>query len=217
MARPREFDEEAALTAAIGCFWARGYEATSTRDLADAMGIAGKSLYNTFGDKHELFRQALERYLQGFDVRISRFEGRMPPQQAIRAFFDEVVEQTLSDPGCKGCMLVNSAIEVAPHDPDLRQVVAKSLAKVEAFFRRCVAAGQQSGTIPTVQTADDLARHLLAVLLGLRVLARSGPERALLESILRPTFSLLGEAPSGRRRQHRRTLKHGQAAAARDV
>jgi TetR/AcrR family transcriptional repressor of nem operon len=194
MARPREFDEEAALTAAIGCFWARGYEATSTRDLADAMGIAGKSLYNAFGDKHGLFRQALERYLQGFDVRVSRFEGRMPPRQAIRAFFDDVVEQTLSDPDWKGCMLVNSALEVAPHDPDLREVVAEGLVKVEAFFRRCVAAGQQSGTIPAVQTADDLARHLLAVLLGLRVLARSGPERTLLEGLLRPTFSLLGEA-----------------------
>ena len=194
MARPREFDEEEALTAAIGCFWARGYEATSTRDLADAMGIAGKSLYNAFGDKHGLFRQALERYMQGFDVRISRLEGQMPPRQAIRAFFDEIVEQTLSDRDCKGCMLVNSAVEVAPHDPDLRQVVAEGLAKVEAFFRRCVAAGQQSGTIPAVQTADDLARHLLAVLLGLRVLARSGPERALLEGLLRPTFSLLGEA-----------------------
>ena len=194
MARPREFDEEAALTAAIGCFWARGYEATSTRDLADAMGIAGKSLYNAFGDKHGLFRQALERYLQGFDVRISRFEGRMPPRQAIRAFFDEIVEQTLCDPDWKGCMLVNSALEVA----DLRQVVAEGLAKTEAFFRRCVAAGQRSGTIPTVQTADDLARHLLAVLLGLRVLARSGPERALLEGVLRPTFSLLGEAAAER-------------------
>ena len=135
MARPREFDEEAALTAAIGCFWGRGYEATSTRDLADAMGIGGKSLYNAFGDKHALFRQALERYLQGFDVRVSRLEGRMPPRQAIRAFFDEVVEQTLSDRDWKGCMLVNSALEVAPHDPDLRQVVAEGLAKVEAFFR----------------------------------------------------------------------------------
>jgi TetR/AcrR family transcriptional repressor of nem operon len=194
MARPREFDEEAALIAAIGCFWARGYEAASTRDLADAVGIAGKSLYNAFGDKRGLFRQALERYLQGFDVWVSRFEGRMPSRQAISAFFDEIVEQTLCDPDWKGCMLVNSALEVAPHDPDLCQVVAEGPAKVEAFFRRCVAAGQQSGTIPAVQTADDLARHLLAVLLGLRVLARSGPERALLEGLLRPMFSLLGEA-----------------------
>jgi TetR/AcrR family transcriptional regulator, transcriptional repressor for nem operon len=122
----------------------------------------------------------------------------MPPQQAIRAFFDEIVEQTLCDPDRKGCMLVNSGLEVAPHDPDLRQVVAEGLAKTEAFFRRCVVAGQRSGTIPTVQTADDLARHLLAVLLGLRVLARSGPERALLEGLLRPTFSLLGEAAEKR-------------------
>ena len=174
--------------------WASRMVLAHTTRVADAMGIAGKSLYNAFGDKHALFRQALERYVQRFDVRVSRFEGRMPPRQAIRAFFDEIVEQTLSDRDCKGCMLVNSAVEVAPHDPDLRQVVAEGLAKVEAFFRRCVAAGQQSGTIPAVQTADDLARHLLAVLLGLRVLARSGPERALLEGLLRPTFSLLGEA-----------------------
>jgi TetR/AcrR family transcriptional regulator, transcriptional repressor for nem operon len=116
----------------------------------------------------------------------------MPPRQAIRAFFDDVVEQTLSDSDRKGCLLVNSALEVA-HDPDLREVVAEGLAKVEAFFRGCVAAGQQSGTIPAVQTADHLARHLLAVLLGLRVLARSAPERTLLEGLLRPTFSLLGE------------------------
>jgi TetR/AcrR family transcriptional repressor of nem operon len=84
-------------------------------------------------------------------------------------------------------------------------VVAEGLAKVEAFFRRCIAAGQQSGTIPAAQTADDLARHLLTVLLGLRVLARSGPERALLESLLRPTFSLLGETASGRRQRRRTT------------
>jgi len=191
MARPREFDEEAALTAAIGCFWARGYEATSTRDLADAMGIGGKSLYNAFGDKHALFRQALERYVQRFDVRVSRFEGRMPPRQAIRAFFDEIVEQTLSDPDWKGCMVVNSAVEVAPHDPDLRQVVTECLAKLEAFFRRAVAASQADGSLPPGHDPADLARLLLGVTLGVRVLARSNPQRELLEGVVRPALALL--------------------------
>lgn len=69
MARPREFDEAVALDAAIQCFWSRGYEATSVRDLADAMGIAGPSLYNTFGDKRTLYRQALEHYVErGFAI-----------------------------------------------------------------------------------------------------------------------------------------------------
>ena len=63
MARPREFDEATALEAAIECFWHRGYEATSVRDLADKMGISGPSLYNAYGDKRALFAQALEHYV----------------------------------------------------------------------------------------------------------------------------------------------------------
>ena len=65
LARPREFDEAAVLDAAIQCFWAKGYEATSVRDLADEMGIAGASLYNAFGDKRGLYRRALEQYIDG--------------------------------------------------------------------------------------------------------------------------------------------------------
>ena len=71
MARPKEFDESEALNAAIQCFWSRGYEATSVRDLADAMGISGPSLYNTFGDKRTLYRQALDHYVErGFCNRV---------------------------------------------------------------------------------------------------------------------------------------------------
>ena len=75
MARPREFDETIALEAAIECFWQRGYEATSVRDLADKMGISAPSLYNAYGDKHALFVQALERYLDhSTRARIKRLE-----------------------------------------------------------------------------------------------------------------------------------------------
>ena len=62
MARLKAFDEEAALDAAVDCFWSRGYEATSVRDLADGMRIGGASLYNAYGDKRALFRKSLERY-----------------------------------------------------------------------------------------------------------------------------------------------------------
>ena len=63
MPRPKEFSEIAALDAAVDCFWQRGYEATSMRDLAVSMGISAPSLYNAFGDKQTLFARALERYL----------------------------------------------------------------------------------------------------------------------------------------------------------
>jgi TetR/AcrR family transcriptional repressor of nem operon len=202
MARPREFDEASALAAAVQQFWTRGYEATSIRDLAETMGIAGASLYNAFGDKRALFRRALELYVQqSFGDRVGRFDGKAPPREVLASFFSEVVERSLSDVERKGCMLVNSALEVAPHDPEFRRTIAAVLTQVEAFFRRTVEAGQRDGTIARGLPAKDLARLLLGALLGIRVLARARPERELLEGIVRPVFALLDDH---RRRKSKR-------------
>jgi TetR/AcrR family transcriptional repressor of nem operon len=192
MARPREFEEGAVLDAAVQRFWSRGFEATSMRDLAGAMGITGASLYNAFGDKRALYRRALDHYVESTVAdRMRRIEGHVPPRAAITAFFDEIIERSLNDPQRKGCMLVNSALELAPHDPEFRQEVTEVTGRIEAFFRRCVDAGQQDGTITRSQPAEDLARHLLGLLFGLRGLSRVRPERALLEGLLRPTYALL--------------------------
>ncbi|MBV6750629.1 TetR/AcrR family transcriptional regulator [Pseudomonas chlororaphis] len=192
MARPREFDEASAMEAAIRCFWARGYEATSVRDLALAMGITGASLYNAFGDKRALFGLALDHYIKrGFCERSVRLEQQLPPREAIQTFFNEIIELSLSDPEHKGCFIVNAALEVAPHDPEFKAVLATVQEGMESFFRRCISAGQAQGSINASQPAEDLARMCLAVLMGLRVLARSRPERDLLEGLVRPVFGLL--------------------------
>jgi TetR/AcrR family transcriptional regulator, transcriptional repressor for nem operon len=205
MARPREFDEAAVLEAAIQCFWSRGYDGTSVRDLAKKMRITGASLYNAFGDKRSLYRRALDCYVeQSFVACARRFEEHLPPRDAIGAFFGEVIKQSLSDTHRKGCMVVNSALEVAPHDPEFRRLVAHVFVQVEAFFRRCVAAGQRSEAITRSQAADDLARLLLSVLLGIRVLARIRPERELLEGLVRPAFALLDNHKVGKQRKARR-------------
>lgn len=192
MARPREFDEGAVLDAAIQQFWLRGYEGTSVRELADEMGIATASLYNAFGDKRSLYRSSLNRYLeQTFRERICRLEGALPPNEAITAFFKEIIERSCTDKRRRGCMLVNSTLEQVPFDQDFQQIVATFLGDVESFFLRCVTAGQRHGTVTSSQTADDLARMLLGQLLGIRVLARVRPERNLLEGMMRPIFTLL--------------------------
>jgi TetR/AcrR family transcriptional repressor of nem operon len=192
LARPREFDEVAVLDAAVQCFWAKGFEATSVRDLADEMGMTGASLYNAFGDKRALYHRALDHYIAGsFGERAHRIEKTLPPREAIRAFFREIIERSLSDKQRKGCMLVNSALELAPHDRGFQKVVAGVLLEVEMFFRRLVLAGQRDGSIARSQPADDLARLLLGVLLGIRVLARARPERKLLEGLTRPVLALL--------------------------
>ena len=191
MARPREFDEGEALDAAMDCFWRDGYEATSVRDLAAHMGITGASLYNAFGDKHALFRQVVRRYAErSMRERISRLESTLPPKEAVRGFLGEIVERSVGGDR-RGCLLVNTALEAAPDDPELRAEVAARLAEIEAFFRRAVTAAQRDGSIPPGRAPEDLARLLLGVTLGLRVLARSTPERELLEGVARPALALL--------------------------
>ena len=97
MARPREFDEDTVLEAAMRCFWAQGYDATSVRDLAAEMGITGASLYNAFGDKRSLYRRAWDRYLtHSVHDRMARLSD-VPPLAAIAGFFDEIVERSVAD------------------------------------------------------------------------------------------------------------------------
>jgi TetR/AcrR family transcriptional regulator, transcriptional repressor for nem operon len=191
MARPREFDEAKALEKAIKCFWERGYKATSMRELATKMGISAPSLYNTYGDKHALFAQALERYLDhSARALIKRFEDSLQPKQAIRRFIEEIIKHSMKRERL-GCFLVNSALEVAPHDRELGTFIADRFTEIEAFFYRSIKAAQAEGAIPRNRAAKDLARLLLGVVLGIRVLARSKPERALLEGIARPALALL--------------------------
>ena len=192
MARPREFDEMTALEAAIECFWQNGYEATSVRDLAQKMGLSAPSLYNAYGDKRALYERALEHYLdQSARARIKRLEESLPPKQAVRQFIEEIIRHSVNDPERRGCFLINSALEVAPHDRELRVFVADRFAEIESFFRRSIKAAQAEGTVPQNRAAKDLARLLLGVLLGIRVLARSKPQRALLEGVARPALALL--------------------------
>jgi TetR/AcrR family transcriptional repressor of nem operon len=122
--------------------------------------------------------------------RIRRCE-ELPPRQAIWAFFQDIVERSLNDRDRKGCMLVNAALDVAPHDPAFRKVVAEVLIGIEAFFLARVRAGQADGVITLSLPAETLSQNLLGVLMGIRVLARVRPERALLEGVAAPALALL--------------------------
>lgn len=191
MARPREFDEQAVLDAAVQCFWSRGYEATSVRDLIERTGLTGASLYNAFGDKRAFYQRALDHYVaSSIGERIRRCET-MPPREAIGAFFDEIVRRSLADKDHRGCMLVNAALDVVPQDPAFQAVVAGVLLRLEEFFLASIRRGQADGTVTSAQPAEDLARHLLGLLMGVRVLARVRPDRDLLEGAVRPALALL--------------------------
>lgn len=201
MGRPREFDEETVLDATVQCFWKRGYEGTSIRYLIDSTGLTGASLYNAFGDKRSLYGRALDHYVEGsIGDRIRRCEA-MEPRAAIEAFFREILARSLKDEECKGCMLVNAALEVVPEDPGFRAAVADVLHRIEGFFLSCIAKGRASGSITSSRPAEDLARHLLGVLMGVRVLARVRPEKSLLEGVVDTAVTLLDQDAVGDRRE----------------
>lgn len=193
MARPRGFNEHEVLEAASAAFWTKGYEATSTRDLVKSTGLTQPSLYNAFGDKRALYLRALEHYLDHtLRERISRLERSVSPAQAITLFFHEILERTLADPAQRGCMLVNSALETTSDDEAFREIVATEFAEIRGFFQRCMAAASASGEIPAVVSTDAAATHLLATLIGVRVLARVDPQQALLVGAIAPVLLLLG-------------------------
>jgi TetR/AcrR family transcriptional repressor of nem operon len=148
MGRQRAYDSNTVVDQAMRAFWARGYEATSISDLVEATGINRASLYAGFDDKRGLFMASLRRYderqRRGF---LDRLAQDMAPRAAILAAFDAA--RTAPDAGQPGgCLLVNTALEVSPHDAEIRDFVQEALAGVELFFRDRIRAAQATGTTP---------------------------------------------------------------------
>ena len=196
MGRHKQFDESDVLDTAGEVFWAKGYGATSTRDLARETGLTSTSLYHSFGDKRAMYVRVLNRYLdKTLRARLTRL-SKQSPRKAISNFLKEMVQASLGDDLHRGCMLVNTAIEATADDLDLQQIVAEETRLIEGFFLQHVQAGQAQGEIDRSKDPQDLARALLAILMGMRVLARIRPEKTLLEGLVRPALSMLDAANS---------------------
>lgn len=192
MARLKEFDEDTAIDAAVDCFWRRGYETTSMRDLARSMGIGGASLYDAYGDKRALFVQSLERYAnRSMRERITRLQAMHRPREAIEAFIQEIIERSLADRERKGCLLVNSALDVAPHDAELGGVVAGYLEEIRLFFRRNIEAAAKARQVSRRMDCESVSIHLLGVVIAIRVMARTGATRRVLEALAAPALDVL--------------------------
>ncbi|MGW7070232.1 TetR/AcrR family transcriptional regulator [Streptomyces sp. NPDC054855] len=188
MARPRTFDEERALDAAMHAFWANGYEATSTQDLCEATGLGRSSIYNTFSSKHELFRRALARYMDSMtSIQVEILEdAERPPMERLRALFRRVIDSEFEcreDGHSLGCLTVNTTVELAGRDPEAAEMLAGDLAVRLAAISSVIRTGQSSGDITSTRDAGDLAHFLNAAIGGMRVSAQGGVDRATLTAI----------------------------------
>ncbi|MEU5847504.1 TetR/AcrR family transcriptional regulator [Saccharopolyspora shandongensis] len=196
MARPRLFDEERALEAAMRTFWANGYEATSTQDLCEATGLGRSSIYNTFSSKHDLFMRALTRYINttsAVQLAILEDSGRSEVDR-IRALFAVIVDTELEnrrDGRSFGCLTVNSTVELAGRDPEAAKLLDRDTEARLAGLRAVIEAGQRDGGIASARDADSLARFINAVIGGMRIAGQAGADRAVLESIAETAMDAL--------------------------
>lgn len=189
----KKFNTDEALAKAMHAFWAHGYEATSINDLVECMHIKRGSLYATFGDKRSLFLRALRQYravhLHNWVATLSQAHG---PRAAILAAFEQAVTTTVEGGSRDGCLLVNTALELSPHDEEVSEFVSTCLIEMETFFRDMIEQGQAAGEIPAHIAPVDAARSLLGLFVALRVFSRSRPEEALLRSVANQAQAILG-------------------------
>ena len=189
MARTKEFRPEAALDAAMQLFWLKGYGATSMRDLLDGMGIGRGSFYDTFGDKHALFLAALDRFEE---ARTGWIDEALENSglDGIEEVFRRTVEGMTGSEPRRGCLLANTAVELAPRDPEVAEKISRHVRRTEEAFAGALVRAQETGEIPE-RDPRALARFLVSNLHGLRVLARAGTDRRTLEDAARVALEAL--------------------------
>jgi AcrR family transcriptional regulator len=183
--RPRGFDRDTALLAAMRTFWAQGYEGTSIQDLVNAMGVNKPSLYSTFGCKEEVFREAVELY--------DRLEGRATSRSLAEAATAREAVQTMllsnaraytSAEGPRGCMVVLSSLLGAPENENVRAFLAQNRLDGETALRERLARGVAEGDLAPSADLDRLAAFYTTVLEGLSIQARDGASKEKLNMIV---------------------------------
>ena len=197
MPRPKSFVPEEVLDKAMVLFWQKGFEATSVQDLVDHMGINRFSLYSTFGDKQRLFLSALDRYRD--QVTLAAIRTLEEPDgglDAIRRFFESLIQFhcTQQEP-VRGCLMVNTAVELAPHSDTVSIKVQAHRELLEGELLRQLTVARQRGEIAADANLAGLATYLTTSIFGLAVLAKSSPEPGALEAFGRTVLAALDHTP----------------------
>jgi TetR/AcrR family transcriptional repressor of nem operon len=191
MARPQAFNTIDALHQAMSVFWRKGYEATSLTDLMEATGLSKSSLYGTFGGKRELFLTAYDAYRAERAKEMDAILKTEPARQAIATFFRRIIADARAHEFTNGCMSTNQAVELAPHDPEVRGRVETDFQLIEDAFARTIKRGQTEGSIANARSARELASLLVVAFPGFQVMVRAGAGKVRLETALKVLLSNL--------------------------
>jgi len=189
--RPRDFDEEAVLGKAIELFWKQGYEATSLEELLAAMGMGKGSMYHNFGNKRDVFKLALNKFIKDFNVWFeSEISKAKDPVAFIKEYFRNIPKQS-AEAHKKGCFLGNTLAELACIDSGLEKEAAEHLERIEHIFYKYIREGQRMGKIRSKEDARLLARHLINLWNGINITRRMYPQAKDLVPLIEMQLSML--------------------------
>lgn len=187
--RPREFNKPEVLDAAMDVFWIKGYEACSTEDLCSSTGLGRGSLYNTFGSKHELYEQTLQRYHEYWiQVQTDILEQPVPAKERLRNLLEWAVERDFED-SSKGCFLINATMERGRTDNIVEIWSSRHAERLESVVYRVIEQGIQAGEIKSDRSALELSRVFICSFYGLRTLNATTRNRDMAEQIVEGTMA----------------------------
>ena len=172
--RHKAFDPSMVLDEAVDVFWTQGYEATSVQDLVDHMGINRFSMYDTFGDKHELFMSACHRYREDREEQqIEALEKAKTGLESIRAFFKSVEKSFADGEVRRGCLMTNAVVELAVCDEEVRRWGAEFMKRLEDALAAALKRAKDAGELNKSSNVRELAQFLVCVLQGINVVGKA--------------------------------------------
>lgn len=192
MARTKQFNEDEVLQKAVEIFWKQGYNATSMDDLVKNLGINRASLYDTFGGKKQLFQKAINRYISDNTKALNSLwneEGSV--REGIKALFDLVIEQAVTDSDFKGCLVVNTSTELVPGDGEICETLSQNKTNFEAAFYHYLKKGQEKGEIKSDKDIRAIAVYLVTVFNGLKVSSKFNTRKEELRAVVDLTLKIL--------------------------
>lgn len=190
MARKREFDEVEALKQAMQLFWVQGYEKTSMEDLVNHMGVHRKSIYDTFGNKHELFIKVLEYYKTVIGQQLlQQIANQESALDKIKALFD--FSMFSNEEEAKGCLVVNTAVELSLHDEGIAKIVRTNFDETEAVIIQLLQLGQTTGEFSSHIDLAATSQFIHNALIGIRVQLKTAENKQKLQPIIDMTLQIL--------------------------
>lgn len=192
MPRPKEFNPDDVIEKAMQVFWHKGYEATSMEDLLNAMDLNRGSLYDTFGDKRQLFLKVIDRYCTTFaSSKFSLLDQPGPALPTLRRFISGMIEGGLADPQRRGCLIANTVMELSPHENEIAGTLRQALKMVEDTFFNVLARAKQQGELKNDKDPRALARFLTTMMQGTIVMIKAGASADVVKQTVETALSIL--------------------------